>query len=537
MRKSFFLSLLLIFLFILGVGGSVTAVDGDRGDETGFLSDFFRLITGTTVHERYETTYLGAGYTWIMDFFSSDDDCGDGELNSVMIYDYGMQLSKDDSFIISAFGNEVGNTETFVWSLAKSELLKELNNGSSLEEAQVKTQRVIDEYYSNIEYNFLQQVNSQVMSIEHLMEVNAEIETIFQYPFEAEWYYDYSSWQDGSTQTDTRYMDLNLTKFYDRDVVLLNGSSVSVLDYEQKDVSSVPNNHGSKVFYVFPYPDNEHGVVCGGAASSRDSKILVSNPVGSDGEVMDLDIWEDVWKDLYSTHEMMKDNMEVYVHEVYQEYSDGLDLTGVVDPYVLAQHLNTLHNQTGYYGYAGAELALLGINTTINDRFIIEIHESNVLQDNSTWEGMLFTNACLENNTLETDRAYNTENYSAPFYLATDEGLFWLYETSFEILEIISFDGERLEEVELYKPIYHTINASQFEDELKQIAEIYDLVSDWSADSGDGQVDGITVGDLGDWLNRDLGGVPYWLIILGIGAFVFIRRGGSGDNDIIVRKE
>ncbi|OUJ18907.1 Major capsid protein of His2 family of spindle-shaped halovirus [Methanonatronarchaeum thermophilum] len=535
------ISLLLILFIVLSAGSVYCADTGDSVSgsverESNFLSDFFRVITGTTVHEKYDTTYFGAGYTWIMDLFGVGDDRDDAALNSALIYDHAMHLSKDDSFIQKTFLNEVGNTETFVWSLVKSEVLKELNNGSGEVVAVGVVDEAVDDYYSSVQYNMIQQLNSQVLTVQHLLEVGEDIDTEFEYPFYAEWDYRYSSWQDGSTQTDTRDLDLDLDSFYTRDFTLYNGSVVEVLDYSEKSVGSVPNNHGSKVFYVFPYPDNSEGVICGGAAESRDSNLLINNPSGDSGVVLDLDMWEELWDNLDETRNRMLDNSETYVQEVYTEYETGdIDLGELVDPYVLAQHMNTLHNQTGYYGFAGAELALLGISTSIHDRFIIQIQESNNLPNNSTWECMLFTDAEIANNTLKTGMIINTTEYNSPFYIASGQGIFHLQDTTFEIQEIISFDGEQLDTVELYKPVYHTMNISEFEEELLQIQEMYEVIGSWEAGSGTPDRDGVTVDDLTGWLNKDLLGIPYWLIILGVGVFVWLRQ--SDSSDIVVRRE
>lgn len=533
---------LLLILFIVLACGSVYCADaGDGGSsvsgsverESSFLSDFFRMITGTTIHEKYDTTYLGAGYTWIMDLFGGDDDRDDAALNSALIYDHAMHLSKDDSFIQMMFMNEIGNTETFVWSLAKSEILKELNNGSGEGTTVQAVRNVVDEYYSGLQYNMVQQKNSQALTIQHLMQVNLELETEFDDPVFLRSYYSYSSWVDGSTRTDTRYYDLDLDDFYTRSVSLFNGSVVEVLDHEQVDVDSSPNSHGSKVFYFFVYPGDE---ATGSAANSKDTTLRVENPVGDSGVVLSLDDWVGLWGELDSTRDRMLDNVELYIEEVYQEYEAGdIDLVDLVDPYVLAQHLTMLHNQTGYYGFSGAELALLGISTSIHDRFIIEIHESSTLPDNSTWECMLFTDAEIANNTLKTGMIIDTAGYSAPFYIACGEGIFYLQDTTFEIQEIISFDGEQLEEVELYKPVYHTMNISLFEEELLQIQEMYEVIGSWEAGAGTEDRDGVTVDDLAGWLNKDLLGIPYWLIILGVGVFVWLRRSDGGD--IVVRRE
>ncbi|WGI16951.1 hypothetical protein [Methanonatronarchaeum sp. AMET-Sl] len=420
---------------------------------------------------------IGMGWDWIRTFLSIGDLNETAEYNSAIIYDYALHMNRDESTFLTITENHLKDTENIVWSKIKIQVAQDLSNDVSLSAAKANTTKIVSDHYSGIQQNLDMQLNSQIKTLLHLKNLNNQSNTAIEKPFHAEFKYKYSSWQDGSTQTDTRTHDQ--IKTYNNTVTLLNGTNITVTDLEPKEVSSVPNNHGTKLFELITYSDQP---VMDGAAECIESSIKASSPHGTQSIVIDNCKWNNLQQKLIDRHDMMVDNADKYITEVYDLYTKGeINQTELIDPYILAGQLNTQYNQTGYYGYAAAELTLLGINTTLHERFEIQIKQSPHLQTNKSITGMLFTNYDFNGTkTINNGSTYNTTNWTddSLLYILNNDGIQLLQDTTFKVTKIIDIDGNHINEVTFQCYNHQNIEPNKLNEDLKEIQEMYNEILD-----------------------------------------------------------
>ncbi|OUJ18602.1 Major capsid protein of His2 family of spindle-shaped halovirus [Methanonatronarchaeum thermophilum] len=384
-------------------------------------------------------------------------------------------MNRDEKTFHTTIGNHLKDTENIVWSKIKIQAAKDLENGVPLSIAKTNATNIVSDHYSGIQKNMDMQLNSQLKTLIHLKNLNNKSETIYTDPFTAEFKYEYSSWQDGSTQTNTKtdsqFQTINNT------VTLLNGTEINVTDLAKKEVPSVPNNHGTKIFHYITYSDQP---TMDGAAECIESTIKIKSPFDEKSIVINNCNWNLLQQKLIERHNMMVDNANTYITEIHGHYTEGeINQTDIIDPYILAGHLNTQYNQTGYYGYAASELALLGINTTLNERFEITIKNHPTYPTNKTLTGMLFTNHDFNGTmTIKNDNTYNTTSWTNPIYLINNEGIQTLQNTKFHITKITDYEGNKIEKTTLQPYIQQEINPEKLNKDLQQLQEMYNEILD-----------------------------------------------------------
>ncbi|RZN60857.1 hypothetical protein [Methanonatronarchaeum sp. AMET6-2] len=386
-------------------------------------------------------------------------------------------MNRDETTFQTIISNHLKDTENIVWTKIKIQVAKDLQQGTPETASKINATKVVSDHYSAIQKNMDMQLHSQVHTLKHLNELSQKTETVHENPFQGTFHYKYNSWVDGSSRTDTR-TNSQLTP-QNTTITLLNGTEIKALDLKPLEVPSSPNSHGSKTFQMVSYSNQE---VMGGAAECITSKITVKTPDGETKTVINNCNWQNLQTQLIESHNTMKDNALEYVKGVHTLYtSNDINTTDIIDPYILASQLNTLHNQTGYYGYAASELALLGIETTLHDRFQIKIHTSPNHQENQTITGMLFTNHDFnQTKTIHTNTTYNTTEWpsTSMLYIVNSEGIQHLKDTEFTVTKITDSNGEEITEATFKSYSQQEINPENLIEDLQEIQALYSELID-----------------------------------------------------------
>ncbi len=236
--------------------------------------------------------------------------------------------------------------------------------------------------------------------------------------------------------------------------------------------------------------------------------------------VYDYSMYVNILNAIDSEYNMINANIDAYIDGLAQDYVNNWNITQLIDPYILAGLLNNDLNSTGYYGYAAAELALMGLNTTgINKTINITVYE---LDGNiTTLEGWLFTDWT---GTLESGQNY-TANSSYKWFFVADGGLYDLTGYNFTVGVIRDWKGNELTNVTLTRYVSHTGDVMRMYDELAQIRQLYEeyinnlqAMAAGSGSSGSGF-------NLSEWWNN-LGTMgQLGVIAIGaVGAYALLRR-------------
>ncbi len=147
----------------------------------------------------------------------------------------------------------------------------------------------------------------------------------------------------------------------------------------------------------------------------------------------------------------------------------SVDLTNVTidkfyDPYILASQFNSDLNASGYAGYAAAELALLGFNTTgINKTITIAI-------GNKTVTGWLFT---TWGGTIQANNTYTAD--MGKWYILTDNGLYEIPQgTTFKVVALKDMAGNTLTNTTLKSYTSATADTAKIYDELAALRQLWE---------------------------------------------------------------
>ncbi|OKY78292.1 MAG: Major capsid protein of His2 family of spindle-shaped halovirus [Candidatus Methanohalarchaeum thermophilum] len=477
------------------------------------------------------TNYLAGAYNWVIDGLSSllggDND---KKLNTATLYDQVRYMSQDSENILRIQTNHIDDTRNLVWSEIKYNVVKQLNNGSGEIETKMKAKRAVKDIYSRIEKNLVLQLSQQVYCLKHMEELNDNRSTLLDNLAFVKSQVKYRTYGDWWTKT--KKWDIGKSDFYRRNVTLLNGSKVQVWDIHEKKIPKEAYSHGSTHFDVAVYPDESPKSGDGNLRSCRIyhhsfdeiNKIEIWDVMS---EKQQDTSWNQIWDKIHQEKQMMTDNVEKFVNKSYTEYRRGdINTTELIDPSVLMSQMSTKFNQTGYYGYAGSQLAMMGINSSIEHRFVIHVYKS---QSVPSWEGknksgLLFTDHRFQNETIEKGEKYNTSRWNDTelAYFVNSKGIHRLH-TVFEVIDITHYKtGKSLESVGFESYNRQSLNVSSLQSDLNQIMDLYQEVENMSVKSsgggGEKKKSGVSLIDLftGKYL-----GIPHWILFFGFsGALV-----------------
>jgi hypothetical protein len=233
--------------------------------------------------------------------------------------------------------------------------------------------------------------------------------------------------------------------------------------------------------------------------------------------VYDRSIYTNLISQLDSEYNMINANIDAYIDGLAQDYVNNWNITELMDPYILAGLLNNDLNNTGYHGYAAAELALMGLNTTgINKTINITVYDGG---NATVMEGWLFTDW---QGTLETGQNY-TANTSYKWFFVSDGGIYDLTGYNFTVGAIKDWQGNELTNVTLTRYVSHTGDVLAMYDELSQIRQLYEeYINNLQAMAAGGNSGGFDLSAW--WASLDQTAKLGVIAIGGIGLYAVLRR-------------
>jgi hypothetical protein len=226
-----------------------------------------------------------------------------------------------------------------------------------------------------------------------------------------------------------------------------------------------------------------------------------------------------VMLDIVQANDQMTTNINTWVGNTYPSYTAGdIDESDLVDPVTLSQEFATDYEDTGYYAYAAADLALQGTNGTFNESFVLTLHSGSAGRtSDETLEGALFTDWAPEstNGTFVTGNRYNASNSSSLVYFATNDGL-RIVEGEFTIESMTNVrTGESTDSTELQEYNRQTADAGWSEEQRQQLLDIQEQLNEIQAQAvGGGGGDGTSSGNFLD----SIPGIDAIAAALGISA-------------------
>lgn len=262
--------------------------------------------------------------------------------------------------IVYDLGDAVHYGRNYAWALAKYEIIKALEQGDSLDAAASKARIAVFKYYLNVTKNVIEEVNNTA-----------------------------------------EYLNFTLNKYAEDRIdikALIDSLRVSCFVYAEGDFK----RHGAgmvgknftiytpngKVYLIWrkPYIHTQpvHVTVIGQKftvlklcpnliihrARLINYAFSFVDPNGHATIVYDWKVYQQVLNQINKEYKAIIGNLNAYVNRLKGAKFNTTDL---IDPYVLATFLDKDWNKTGYYGYAAAELALLGLNTAgLNKTVTIE---------------------------------------------------------------------------------------------------------------------------------------------------------------------
>lgn len=167
----------------------------------------------------------------------------------------------------------------------------------------------------------------------------------------------------------------------------------------------------------------------------------------------------------------VKDNLFEYAQGLTQQIFETHNLTEIIDPITLATLINNGYNETGYYGFAAAELAILGLPTNLTSTVCVDINGTEVC-------GILFTDW---NGTLERGKSYTADpNYL--WYILTPDGYFYdISGDRFTVTDLRDYKGNPLNSTSFVKYVDHSGDIAKIWDEMLGMKKLYEEYLDMLA--------------------------------------------------------
>lgn len=208
---------------------------------------------------------------------------------------------------------------------------------------------------------------------------------------------------------------------------------------------------------------------------------------------------------IYNYKAQVYNNLAAYVSALNSSTVESINITDLLDPVTLATQINNDAENTGYYGFAAAEAALLGIPTNLNATICVEIENQN-----ETVCGILLSDY---NGTIELNNTY----YADPtylWYLIDENGIIHdISGENFTVTDLRDKEGNQLTNTTFIKYIDHSGDVQKLYEELEKLNELYNQYLEMQTINGGGSV-GDWWANLSDTEKLAIGAAAVLLIIL-----------------------
>ncbi len=367
--------------------------------------------------------------------------------------------------IVYELGDAVHYGRNYAWALAKYEILKALEQGDTLDAAASKARFAVFKYYLNVTKNIIEEANNTAEYLSFALNKYAK-DSMGVGSIDILWVGFSVYFSDCGKRVksvcrvgkNTSYK-YNFANDYRFDLVW----SEPYLKTQKVNLNIL-----GKTFTVLKITPNVKLVNrCGPIRGLTTYEISFKDPRGHVTVVYNWGVYQQVLSQINNEYKTIIDNINAYVQGLKNSQFNTTDL---IDPYVLATFLDKDWNTTGYYGYAAAELALLGLNTTGLDKTVtINLNGKNI-------SGFLLTDWT---GTLEVGRNYTIDGNHIWYLVTTDENgqtlLVPLHAgTTFTVVGLKDWQGNPINSTNLTNYNPHSGEIEKIYEELKRIEELYE---------------------------------------------------------------
>ena len=351
-------------------------------------------------------------------------------------------------------GDAVHYGRNYAWALAKYTILKSLEQGNTLDAAASKARAAVLKYYLNVTKNIIEEMNNTAEYLnftlnryaEESQGVNAVDKAGISFRVKIQWLYFSGSCQIGENKTLTYSGNGNtyhLALTWNKPYLKLQKVNVKVLG-KKYTVLTLAMNIGQNLHFI---------------------DLKFRDPSGHDTVVYNWNVYANVLNQINNEYNNIVNNINAYVQGLKNSTFNTTDL---IDPYVLATFLDKDYNKTGYYGYAAAELALLGLNTTgLNKTVTISYQGKNL-------SGFLFTDWT---GTLQVNQTYQPDNNHVWYFVTTDSNgrtLLVPLSGQFKVVSLEDWQGHKLNNTTLVNYDPHSGDVQKIYQELEKIETLYE---------------------------------------------------------------
>jgi len=400
--------------------------------------------------------------------------------------------------IVYDLGDAIHYGRNYAWALAKYNIIKALEQGDSLDAAASKARMAVYKYYLNVTKNIIEEINTTSKYLNYTLNEH------------------YKEAKDVSGTIDRLYLKVICDIKWCR--VGYNYKSQTINDYivwhepPIKIVTAKVTILGQK-FNVLKLEPNAklYGMISqnvfGFSIGNRDIKADV------DTIVYDWNVYNKVLNQINNEYNNIINNIDAYVQGLKNKTFNTTDL---IDPYVLATFLNKDWNKTGYYGYAAAELALLGLPTTGLNKTV------TISYDGKTMSGFLFTDWTGK---IEVNKSYTADGNHVWYFVTTDDQghtLLVPLKGQFKVTGLQDWQGHKLNNTTLVNYDPHSGDIQKIYEELEKIETLYEqyLNNLQPAASGGG-----LTADIYNWWNSLDETAKIGVIVVGcVAVYAILRR-------------
>lgn len=389
-------------------------------------------------------------------------------------------IAVDSHTLDTVMSNQVNDgSRTVAYAKAKAAAVRAMNNGSSKAEVKAAATNATEDYYSTMEVNLINSYNSQVNRLLYLKGV-----------------YDSDGGISGNA---LRGGDVGNTHSFSGTVnytyTLENGSTMPAKFMTVNDGGEFAVGWTQ---HSVDNPDRTMDFVDRAGKWMWNYEANVT-PHNSSEIVMNGDRSTQIFSDIDSANADVESNIDLWIDNYYDGYTAGeINDSEILDPATMAQEFATDYNTTGHYSYAAADLAIQGINGSMNHSMVIDLHNGSAGRTtNETLNGTLFTDwkPSATGGKWETGHTYDTANSSSLVYVATNDGL-RVIEGEFSIPEMVNVQtGEAVTNTTTQEYHRQTVDSGPSAEDWQQLLDLQQELDDTqAAAAGGGSNQGLLIG-------------------------------------------
>lgn len=407
------------------------------------------------------------------------------------VYNAGASLQSDSESTLAMYENYLHESEAYAWSEARAESVHAYENGTSKSSARVEAGQAIDGVYMSKQRNLIAEWNTKASQIRYLHNRATEGSEL---PDDTVTAVD-PACQDGNCGENAQYSSSDITGFKNITYTLANGSQVDVLAIQVRDFYDEDSTLGTNYQYhnvlISPLLEGMPKGTGTNNAPQHYPRVVVQPPDGSeyDNKTMvevNATRWRSIHNETEETRQRLRDNSDEVVNETYDAYQDGqLNASEYVGPSTMAQEYATQYNSTGYYSYAAASLASMGLETP--DMTTTSV--MNVSVGGATYSGLLMSQSA-PGGEWKANTTYEASNISGNQFVVKTSGGIEELSGQFTVQEIQNKTGHNVDSAEIKTYNRKTADSTEYVELQQEISDLQTEIESQNPGGGGNGGDG-----------------------------------------------